>query len=129
MAARAWAQSFIERPDLSQSRRAECHVRPEHAAGLDYLVAMLSYRQIEIHGHRPDFFVGIVLREDSSLHAGKLAMLVEERVHGVEIAGRHGQIVVEENQDVASRLGDRAILDAAFPGPRFMEMLKRIRSA
>src|SRR5260370_22186254 len=97
-------ESYSERPDLSQSRRAECHVCAEHAADLDYLVAVVGDWEVEIHGHRTDFFVGIVLRQDSSLHARELAMGIEERFDRVDMAGRHGQIVVQENQDFAGCL-------------------------
>ena len=99
MSARTRSQSLVERPDLSQSRRAECHVCAEHAPDFDYLVAIVGNRQIEIDRHRPDFFIRIFFRDDSAFHAGELAMRIKERFHRVEITGRHGQIIIEENQD------------------------------
>src|SRR5712692_4282732 len=125
MSAGARPQSLIEGPDLSQSHRTESHVCAEHAFDLDYLVAVVGDWQIEIHRQRTDFLIRVFLRQDSALHAHELATRIEERFDGVEIASRHGQIVVEENQDFTGCLRDRAILDAAFSGARFVQMLER----
>ena len=73
----------------------------------------------------PTFFSGSSAGEDAPLHRGELAMRIEKSLDRVEIARRDGQIVVEENQDFSRRLCDCAILNAAFSGARFVQMLER----
>jgi hypothetical protein len=128
MPARTRPEPFIERPDLSQSHRAECHVCAEDASNLDYLIAVVCNRQIEIDRHRADFLIGIFFGQDSAFHAGELAVCIEKLFHRIEVARGDDQIVVEENQQLAGCIRNRAILDTAFSRLRFVQMLDRRES-
>ena len=125
MPTRARAETLVERSHLLNRVRAKSHVRAEHSAHLDYFLAVVGDRQVKVHGHRPDFFLGIFGREDAPLHRGELAMRIEELLDRVEVSRRDDQIVVEKHQDFSRRLRDCAILNAALSGARFVQMRKR----
>ena len=125
MPAGARTETLVERSHLLNRARTKSHIRTEHAAYFDHFFAVIGDRQVEVHGHRPDFLVGIFGREDSPLHRGELAMRIEEIFGRGEITRRDREIVVEEDQDFPRRLCDCAILDAAFSGARFVQMLER----
>ncbi len=52
-------------------------------------------------------------------------MRIEEIFSRRQISRRDREIVVEEDQDFSRRLRDCAILNAAFSGARFVQMLER----
>ena len=121
----AGTETLVERPHLLNRVRTESHVRAKYASHLDHFVTMIGDRQVEVRRRRPDFLIGIFGGKDSALHRGELAMRIEEILNRLEIAQRDDQIVIEKNQDLAGRRRDCAILDTAFPGARFVQMLER----
>src|SRR5208282_2181437 len=123
MPARAGTKALVERSHLPERVRPKSHVRAEHSTHLDHIFAMVGDRQVQVNGHRSDDFFGIFGRQDSPLHRSELAMDVKELLDRLEIARRNDQIVVEKDQYFTSRLRDCAILNAAFSGARFVQML------
>src|ERR1700733_13072997 len=125
MSASARTETLVERSNLLNRARTKSHIRTEHAPYFDHFFAVIGDRQIEVHGHQPDFFVGIFAREYSPLHGGELAMRIEEIFGRREVTRRDRQIVVEEDQDFSRRVRDCAILNAAFAGAGFVQVLER----
>ena len=125
MPARARTEPLVEGANLLESISAKGHIRTEHSAHFDNFVAVVGDRQVEVRRHRSDSLIGIFDCEDSPLHSSEFAMSIKKLLDRPEVARRDGEVVVEEHQDLPRRLGDCAILDAAFSGARFMQMRER----
>ena len=124
MAARSRPQPLVEKTDARKRRCAKGHVRPQHAANFDYLLAMIDDREIEPrHGLDADLGRRIFGRPDASLHRREFGMLGEEALDFIEIVRRRDEVIVKANDDVAPGLADGGVLDSALARTRIVQML------
>ena len=129
VAGRARSKTLVEETNLGQRARAERHIRAQHSAHLDYMLAVVDDRQIEIAGFNSRNLSGIDSGQDAALHRGELWMLGEKTLDRIEITRGDGKVVIEADDDFAASLRYRPVLRAAFAGPGFVhvdEWAKRI---
>ena len=128
MAGRSRPQAFVEKPHARERGRAKRHVRPQHSAHLDDLLAVVDDRQVEPYrGVRADLGRRVLGRQDAPLHRGELGMLDKEALDLGEVARRGEEVVVKAYDYVTRGMPDCDVLDSAFAGTRVVQMLQRRR--
>src|SRR5262245_4868788 len=92
----AGPQAFIKQPHPCERRGAKRHVRAEHAAHLDYLLAVIDERQIEPWDRTESNLKRRILgRQYAPLHGRELWIVGKKTFDFVEVIGSRDQIVVK----------------------------------
>ena len=128
MAGRSRPQAFVEKAYARKRGRAKSHVRAQHSAHLDDLLAVINDRQVEPYrGVRTDLGRRILGRQDAPLHRGELGMFREKPLDLGEIVRRDDEVIVKTYDYVAFGMADGHVLDSAFAGTRVVQMRERRR--